>query len=73
MGVNLMDGTNRNEVIELARETVAEQLETASRFAPLFDELPPGDADAVRRPDRPSTEWPSLEELSLRVARAAAS
>jgi NTE family protein len=73
MGINLMDGTNRNEVIELARETVAEQLESAAGFAPLITELPPGDANAVRRPETPSTEWPTLDELSARVARAAAS
>lgn len=72
MGLNLMDGSNRNEVIEVARETVAEQLASAVELAPLFEELPAGDPDAVRRPARPPSEWPDLNELSARVARAAA-
>jgi NTE family protein len=72
MGLNLMDGTNRNEVIEVARETVAAQLETAAQYAPLVEDLPPGEEDVVRRPDRPPSEWPDLNELGARVARAAA-
>ncbi len=70
MGINLMDGRNRNEVIEVARETVAEQL-AASPATPLLGELPPGDPDAVRRPDRPVEEWPHLDELGARVGAIA--
>ena len=66
MGINLMDGSNRNEVIELARETVAEQL-ASDPVADLLRDLPQGDPDAVRMPDRPVAEWPDLEELGKRI------
>ncbi len=48
-------------MIEIARETVAAQLwepETAN----LLADLPQGDPDMIRRPDRPSYEWPGIEE-----------
>jgi NTE family protein len=67
MGINLMSRRNRNRVIEVARETVAEQLAEPEVRERLAD-LPPGDPDMVRRPERPSYEWPGLEELSARVA-----
>lgn len=67
MGVNLMSGRNRNEVIEVARETVAAQLAEPGT-AELLADLPAGDPDMVRRPERPSWEWPGLDELSARVA-----
>ena len=54
-------------MIEVARETVAEQLAEPEARERLAD-LPPGDPDMVRRPERPSYEWPGLEELSARVA-----
>ncbi len=66
MGINLMDGRNRNEVIEVARETVAEQLAEITD-APLLADLRPGDPDAVRRPDRPISQWPHLDALAERV------
>jgi NTE family protein len=66
MGLNLMAGSNRNEVIQVARETVAEQLEHPIA-AGLLEQLPPGDPDMLRRPDRPSWEWPELDELAARV------
>jgi NTE family protein len=66
MGVNLMSRKNRNEVIEVAQETVAEQLAEPGNAAALAG-LPQGDPDMVRRPDRPSWEWPGIEELSARV------
>ena len=69
MGVNLMDGRNRNEVIEVARETVAEQLnEPAVRE--LLAGLPPGPTEVVRRPDLPVEQWPDLREMGSRVRRA---
>ena len=67
MGVNLMSGKNRNEVIEVARETVAAQL-AAPEVAEMLEDLPPGDPDMIRRPTRSSYEWPGIEELSERVA-----
>jgi NTE family protein len=69
MGLNLMDGRNRNQVIAVARETVAEQLADAA-VGPLLADLPPGEADAVRRPQRPIAEWPDLRELGSRVRAA---
>jgi NTE family protein len=71
MGVNLMANRNRNEVIRTARETVAEQL-AEPEYAEILGRLPQGDPDIVRRPDRPSSEWPGLEELAARVPAAAA-
>jgi NTE family protein len=67
MGVNLMARSGRNRVIETARETVAEQLAAPLREGRLND-LPPGDPDMVRRPTRPSWEWPGIEELAARIA-----
>jgi len=69
MGVNLMSRKNRNSTIEVARETVAEQL-VASGVGQKLEDLPPGDPDMVRRPGSPTYEWPGIEELSERVARA---
>jgi NTE family protein len=66
MGLNLMAGSNRNEVIKVARETVAEQLATEP-LASLLTDLPAGDPTIVRRPPGPVDEWPDLETLSSRV------
>jgi len=67
MGLNLMSRKNRNRVIAVARETVAEQLAEPG-VRELLSDLPAGDPDMVRRPQRPSYEWPGLEELGSRVA-----
>lgn len=67
MSLNLMSAANRNEVIEVARETVAEQIADPGPAAILGD-LPPGDPDMVRRPDRPVSEWPDLGALATRVS-----
>jgi NTE family protein len=69
MGLNLMSGSNRNHVIEVARETVAEQL-SEEPLASLIAGLPAGDPIMVRRPAGPPSEWPHLDELSARVAAA---
>lgn len=66
MGINLMARGRRNEVIEVARETVTEQLADPLVAAQL-EGLPAGDPDMVRRPTRPSWEWPGIDELSSRV------
>jgi len=67
MGVNLMSRRNRNRVIDVARETVAEQLADRGNAVQL-EGLPAGDPDMVRRPERPSWEWPGIAELAARVA-----
>ena len=66
MGVNLMRAGNRNEVIGVARETVSEQLAEPGT-AELLAELPAGEPDMIKRPERPSWEWPGIEELAARV------
>ena len=67
MGVNLMSNKNRNGVIEIARETVAEQLAEPG-IAESLAGLPEGDPDMTRRPTRPSYEWPGIDQLGARVA-----
>lgn len=67
MGINLMSRKNRNATIEVARETVAAQLSEPS-VRRLLEDLPPGDPEMVRRPDRASYEWPGIGELGSRVA-----
>jgi len=59
---NLMSTRNRNRVIETARHTVAEQLARPENADPLAD-LEPGDPRRVRRPEGPSSRWPSLDEF----------
>jgi len=62
MGPNLMRTGNRNEVIEVARRTVARQLgEQETRE--LLESLPEGRPEMVRRPAGPASEWPPLAEL----------
>lgn len=70
MGLNLMAGSNRNEVIDVARETVAEQL-AAEPVASLLADLPAGDPATLRRPSGPSSEWPDLDELGARIGSVA--
>lgn len=70
MGINLMSGRNRNEVIAVARETTAEQLGDPA-IAERLAGLPAGDPEAIERPDRPVEQWPSLQELAERVRPAA--
>jgi NTE family protein len=59
---NLMSTRNRNQVIETARRTVAEQLARPEN-AELLAELEPGDPRRVRRPDGPASQWPHLDEI----------
>src|SRR3954454_25242808 len=67
MGPNLMRTGNRNEVIEVARRTVAAQL-AEPRNRELLASLPQGEPEKVRRPDGPTSEWPPLVELQNRRA-----
>ena len=62
MGPNLMRRSNRNQVIEVARQTVARQL-ARPHNRELLDGLPQGRPEKVRRPDAPPSEWPPLAEL----------
>jgi NTE family protein len=69
MGRNLMSGARRNEVIETAQRTVAEQLRTPE-LEQLLAGLPTGEPHKLRRPDGPPSSWPELLP-SQRVRRAA--
>jgi NTE family protein len=67
MGPNLMRTGNRNTVIEVARHTVARQLDEPHNRE-LLATLPPGRPEKVRRPAGPPSEWPPLAELQRRRA-----
>jgi NTE family protein len=67
MGPNLMRTGNRNQVIDVARETVARQL-AEPEIRDLLADLPPGRPEKVRRPEGPPSEWPPLMELQEREA-----
>jgi NTE family protein len=67
MGPNLMRTGNRNQVIEVARETVARQL-AEPEIRNLLAPLPEGRPEKVRRPDGPPSKWPPLTELQAREA-----
>lgn len=67
MGPNLMRRGNRNEVIEVARRTVAKQL-ARPEIRELLEALPAGRPEIVRRPTGPPSEWPPLAELQRRRA-----
>lgn len=63
MGGNLMRGHRRNEVIELAQRTVAEQLRVPEVEKQIAD-LPPAVTPArIARPDVPPSEWSELVGL----------
>jgi NTE family protein len=59
MGPNLMRRERRNEVIELARRTVAGQLR-APGARELLAELPQGAPHRIERPPGPPSAWPAL-------------
>jgi NTE family protein len=62
MGPNLMSRRRRNRVIDVARRTVAKQLDEP-RNRELISALPRGDPIRVRRPEGPPEQWPDLQGL----------
>jgi hypothetical protein len=63
MGKNLMSRGRRNEVIEMAVETMTARL----RQSPLGErlaELPRGLPELVRRPRGPVSSWPDFRALA---------
>jgi hypothetical protein len=62
MGPNLMSRRRRNRVIDVARRTVAKQLDEP-RNRELISVLPPGDPIRVRRPEGPPSQWPDLQGM----------
>jgi NTE family protein len=66
MGPNLMSRRNRNEVIEGARRTVAEQLRRPEHRHLLAGLPRAARPEMIRRPEGPSDQWPSLLALQGR-------
>lgn len=69
MGRNLMGRRRRQQVIETAVRTVAEQLRAPAARERLAG-LPPGEPHRLRRPEGPPSEWPELVP-AVRRTRAA--
>jgi NTE family protein len=63
MGTNLMSGSRRNRVIEVAVETVGAHLRQPEIRARLRD-LPAADGPLVRRPRGPASTWPDFRDLA---------
>jgi NTE family protein len=59
MGPNLMSRRRRNEVIQLARRTVAGQLR-APELRRALSALPAGEPHRIARPSGPPSTWPAL-------------
>ena len=67
MGRNWMSADRRQDVIETARRTVAEQLRAAPLRALLAD-LPQGEPHKIERPAGPPSTWPELRPVGRRSA-----
>jgi NTE family protein len=65
MGTNLMSAKRRNQVIEVAVQTVADHLR-APEIRARLSELPPGDPMLVRRPRGPLIGRPQFDRLARR-------
>ena len=63
MGTNLMSRHRRNQVIEVAVETVGEHLRQPE-IADRLKDLPATPGPLVRRPAGPPASWPDFAELS---------
>ena len=59
MGANLMSTKNRHQVIEMAIETVGQQLREP-RVRELLRELPEGEPHKIARPEGPPETWPQI-------------
>ena len=67
MGLNWMRAERRQQVIETARASVAEQLRRPEQRAALAG-LPQGEDHKIRRPDGPPSSWPELRPAAVRRA-----
>ena len=65
MGRNWMNAERRQQVIETARRTVAEQLR-APAVRSLLDGLPAGEPYKIERPEGPPSSWPDLRPAGRR-------
>ncbi len=70
MGRNWMSAERRQDVIETARATVAEQL-AEPRLRALLDGLPHGEDHKLRRPPGPPSTWPKLRPAAVAPRLAA--
>ena len=66
MGGNLMDPRRRQQVIDTAELTVAEQLADAA--GDLLADLPKGEPHKISRPSGPPSSWPKLVTSGRRAA-----
>jgi NTE family protein len=67
MGRNLMSPDRRDDVIETAERTVAEQLRSA-RVRGRLRGLPQGEPHKIARPAGPPSEWPAIGPGVVRAA-----
>jgi NTE family protein len=65
MGRNWMNAERRQQVIETARRTVAEQLR-APAVRPFLEALPAGEPYKIERPEGPPSSWPELRPAGRR-------
>jgi NTE family protein len=67
MGHNWMSAERRQDVIEIAERTVAEQLRDPEVRARL-EGLPAGESHKISRPCDPPSSWPGIESSARRAA-----
>ena len=67
MGRNWMSTERRQDVIEMAEQTVAEQLRDPEIRARLAG-LPRGEAHKISRPQGPPSSWPVMQPSARRAA-----
>ena len=67
MGHNWMSAERRQDVIDLAEETVAKQLRDPA-IAKLLRGLPAGEPHKISRPPGPPSSWPELQAPARRAA-----
>jgi NTE family protein len=67
MGRNWMSTERRQDVIDMAEETVAKQLETPEVRA-LLEGMPKGEPHKINRPSGPPSTWPELLTSTRRAA-----
>jgi predicted nuclease with RNAse H fold len=67
MGRNWMSTERRQDVIDMAEETVAKQLARPAVRA-LLDGLPKGEPHKIRRPPGPPSTWPEVLYTTRRAA-----
>jgi NTE family protein len=67
MGHNWMNAERRQDVIETAEETVAEQLRSPE-IRRLIEGLPAGEPHKISRPSGPPSSWPDLRAPARRAA-----